>query len=95
MTTDKIAQNMGVIGANGVRVGTVESVANGRIRLVKRDSGEGQHKGHGYFHRPRTGRRRRGFAFLRTRRRGDVRGGAVGKACLTKESPMTLTTRKA
>jgi hypothetical protein len=46
MTTDKIVQNMEVIGADGVHVGTVDGVANGRIRLAKRDSGEGQHKGH-------------------------------------------------
>ena len=49
MTTDKIAQNMEVIGADGVHVGTVDGVANGRIRLAKRDSGEGQHKGHAHF----------------------------------------------
>ena len=49
MSTDKIAQNMEVIGADGVHVGTVDGVANGRIRLAKRDSGEGQHKGHAHF----------------------------------------------
>jgi hypothetical protein len=49
MTTDKITQNMEVIGADGVHVGTVDSVANGRIRLAKRDSGEGQHKGQAHF----------------------------------------------
>jgi hypothetical protein len=35
MTTDKIAQNMEVIGADGVHVGTVDGVASGRIRLAK------------------------------------------------------------
>jgi len=49
MTTDKIAQNMEVIGADGVHVGTVDGVTNGRIRLAKRDSGEGRHKGHAHF----------------------------------------------
>jgi hypothetical protein len=49
MTKDKIAQNMEVIGADGVHVGTVDGVANGRIRLAKRDSGEGKHKGHAHF----------------------------------------------
>lgn len=49
MTTTKIAQNMEVIGADGVHVGTIEAVANGRIRLARRDSGEGQHKGHAHF----------------------------------------------
>ena len=49
MTKDKIAQNMEVIGADGIHVGTVDGVTNGRIRLAKRDSGEGQHKGHTHF----------------------------------------------
>jgi hypothetical protein len=49
MITDKIAQNMEVIGADGVHVGTVDGIANGRIRLAKRDSGEAQHKGHAHF----------------------------------------------
>ena len=49
MTTDKIAQNMEVIGADGVHIGTVDGVSNGRIRLAMRDSGEGQHKGHTHF----------------------------------------------
>ncbi|MBB5701235.1 hypothetical protein FHS76_001084 [Ochrobactrum daejeonense] len=49
MTTDKIARNMEVIGADGVHVGIVDSVVDGRIRLAKRDSGEGQHKGHAHF----------------------------------------------
>ena len=49
MTTDEIGLNMEVIGADGVHVGTVDGVANGRIRLAKRDSGEGWHKGHAHF----------------------------------------------
>jgi hypothetical protein len=49
MATDKIVQNMEVIGADGVHVGTVDGVVNGRIRLANRDSGEGQHKGHAHF----------------------------------------------
>jgi len=49
MATDKIVQNMEVIGADGVHVGTVDGVVNGRIRLAKRDSGEGQQKCHAYF----------------------------------------------
>jgi len=48
MTTDKITQNMEVIGADGVHVGTVDDVANGRIRLAKHDCGAGQHKGHSH-----------------------------------------------
>ena len=49
MTTDEIGLNMEVIGADGVHVGTVDGVANGRIRLAKRDSGEGRHKGHAHY----------------------------------------------
>lgn len=49
MATGKIVQNMEVIGADGVHVGTVDGVVSGRIRLAKRDSGEGQHKGHAHF----------------------------------------------
>ena len=49
MITDKITKNMEVIGADGVHVGTVHGVANGRIRLASRDSGEGKHKGHAHF----------------------------------------------
>ena len=49
MATDKIVQNMEVIGADGVHVGTVDGGVNGRIRLAKRDSGEGRHKGHAHF----------------------------------------------
>ena len=45
----KIRRNMKVIGADGVHVGTVDRVENGRIRLAKADSGEGRHKGHHHF----------------------------------------------
>jgi len=47
--SQKIKPNMEVIGADGVHVGTVDSVENGRIRLTKADSGEGRHKGHHHF----------------------------------------------
>src|SRR5215831_13365005 len=36
----KIERNMEVSGADGVHVGTVDRVDNGRIRLTKADSGE-------------------------------------------------------
>ena len=49
MATNKIVKNMEVIGADCVHVCTVDGVANGRIRLAKRDSGEGQHRGHTHF----------------------------------------------
>ena len=45
----KIMQGMEIIGADGVHVGTVDKVDAHRIRLRKRDSGEGSHKGHHHF----------------------------------------------
>jgi hypothetical protein len=42
----KIKEHMEVIGAYGTHVGTVDRVENNRI---KRDSGEGRHKGHHHF----------------------------------------------
>lgn len=44
-----IKQHMEVIGADGVHVGTVERVVEHRIRLTKKDSGKGSHKGHHHF----------------------------------------------
>ena len=44
-----IKEHMEVIGADGVHVGTVDKVAGGRIKLTKKDSGEGAHKGHHHF----------------------------------------------
>ena len=44
-----IREHMDVIGADGVHVGTVDGVENGRIKLTKRDSGEGSHEGHHHF----------------------------------------------
>ena len=44
-----IKEHMEVIGADGVHVGTVDKVDGNRIKLVKRDSGEGSHKGHHHF----------------------------------------------
>lgn len=49
MHNTKIAKNMEVIGADGVHVGTVKDVVDGRIKLAKRDSGEGRHKDHNHF----------------------------------------------
>ena len=87
MATDKIVQNMEVIGADGVHVGTVDGVVNGRIRLAKRDSGERQHKGHAHF--IETCRRRRGAEDSHFCERGcgrDIRGRAVRKARLKKDA---------
>ena len=45
----KIKEHMEVIGADGTHVGTVDRVEKNRIKLVKKDSGEGKHKGHHHF----------------------------------------------
>jgi hypothetical protein len=44
-----IKEHMEVIGADGAPVGTVDKVEGGRIKLTRRDSGEGSHKGHHHF----------------------------------------------
>jgi hypothetical protein len=44
-----IREHMEVIGADGVHVGTVDRVEGGKIKLTKKDSGEGSHKGHHHF----------------------------------------------
>ena len=46
---EAVKERMEVIGADGVHVGTVDQVVGDRIKLVKTDSGEGQHKGHHHF----------------------------------------------
>lgn len=45
----KIREHMEVIGADGVHVGTVDKVEGNRIKLTRKDSGEGSHKGHHHF----------------------------------------------
>jgi hypothetical protein len=45
----KIKAHANVIGADGVHLGTVDHVEGDRIKLTKRDSGEGTHKGHHHF----------------------------------------------
>lgn len=47
--TTSIKEHMEVIGADGVHVGTVDRVEGGRIKLIKKDSGEGSHKGHHHY----------------------------------------------
>ena len=44
-----IKEHMEVIGADGVHVGTVDRVEGGRIKLTRKDSGEGSHKGHHHY----------------------------------------------
>jgi hypothetical protein len=44
-----ITEHMEVIGADGVHIGTVDRVEGNRIKLTKKDSGEGSHKGHHHY----------------------------------------------
>jgi len=46
---DQVREQMEVIGADGVHVGTVDKVEGDRIKLTKKDSGEGSHKGHHHY----------------------------------------------
>jgi hypothetical protein len=45
----QIKEHAEVIGADGVHVGTVDHVEGRRIKLTKRDSGDGSHKGHHHY----------------------------------------------
>ena len=49
INADLIKEHAEVIGADGVHVGTVDHVEGKRIKLTKKDSGEGSHKGHHHF----------------------------------------------
>ena len=44
-----IKEHMEIIGADGVHVGTVDKIDGNRIKLTKKDSGEGSHKGHHHY----------------------------------------------
>jgi hypothetical protein len=44
-----IREHMEVIGADGVHVGTVDHVEGDRIKLTKKDSGQGSHEGHHHY----------------------------------------------
>jgi len=44
-----IKEHAEVIGADGVHVGTVDHIDGDRIKLTKKDSGEGSHKGHHHY----------------------------------------------
>jgi hypothetical protein len=46
---DDIKEHMEVIGADGVHVGTVDRVDGERIKLTRKDSGEGGHEGHHHY----------------------------------------------
>lgn len=45
----RIKEHAEVIGADGVHIGTVDRVEGSRIKLTKKDSGEGSHEGHHHF----------------------------------------------
>jgi len=49
MKHSEIKKDMKVIGADGVPIGTVDRITGDRIRLAKRDSGQGRHKGHNHY----------------------------------------------
>lgn len=49
MNDNRVKEHMEVIGADGVHVGTVDRVENGRIKLTRADSGDGAHKGHHHY----------------------------------------------
>jgi hypothetical protein len=48
-TMTDIKQHMEVIGADGVHIGTVDKIEGNRIKLTKKDSGEGSHRGHHHY----------------------------------------------
>lgn len=45
----QIKEHTEVIGADGVHVGTVDGVDGNRIKLTKKDSGQGSHAGHHHY----------------------------------------------
>lgn len=45
----RIKEHAEVIGADGVHFGTVDGVEGDRIKLTKKDSGEGHHEGHHHY----------------------------------------------
>lgn len=44
-----IKEHIEGIGADGVHVGTVDKLEGNRIKLTRKDSGEGLHKGHHHY----------------------------------------------
>ena len=46
---EDIKEHMEVIGADGVHVGTVDHLDGDRIKLTKKDSGQGSHEGHHHY----------------------------------------------
>ena len=48
-TIDNVREHMEVIGADGVHIGTVDKVEDGRIKLTRKDSGGAGHEGHHHY----------------------------------------------
>ena len=46
---DDIREDMEVIGADGVHLGTVDRVEGDRIKMIRADSGGGGHEGHHHY----------------------------------------------
>jgi hypothetical protein len=44
-----IKEHAEIIGADGAHVGTVDHVDGDRVKLTKKDSGEGSHQGHHHY----------------------------------------------
>ncbi|KQZ78268.1 hypothetical protein ASD64_13095 [Mesorhizobium sp. Root157] len=47
--TSNVREHMEVIGADGVHIGTVDRIEGNRIKLTRKDSGEGSHRGHHHY----------------------------------------------
>lgn len=47
--TDEIREGMEVIGADGVHVGTIDRIEEKRIKLTRKDAGQGSHEGHHHY----------------------------------------------
>ena len=45
----QVREHAEVVGADGVHVGTVDKVDGDRIKLTKKDSGQGSHQGHHHY----------------------------------------------
>ena len=46
---DDVKEGMEVIGADGVHLGTVDRIDGDRIKLTRKDSGQGSHEGHHHY----------------------------------------------
>ncbi|MGE0180291.1 MAG: DUF2171 domain-containing protein [Sphingomonas sp.] len=46
---ENIREGMEVIGADGAHIGTVDRIEENRIKLTRKDSGQGSHEGHHHF----------------------------------------------